>query len=84
MEIKIIKKTKIIWVVNPESLIAVDKLQATCYNSYMYADKQPFLDMRQEVLNSKQDELNSWVDVINLAQKYGMIGYGTRVKKEWL
>lgn len=83
METKIIRKTKISWVINEESLIAFDKLQATCYNSYMYADKQPFLNMKQTVLDSRPEELNSWVDVISLAQKYKILGYGTRIKQEW-
>ena len=84
METKIIKKSKIIWIINSESIIAADKLQATCYNSFMAADKQPFMKMREKVLWSKENELNSWIEVIGLAQKYGIIGYGTRVKKDWL
>ena len=83
MKQKIIRKSKIGWVLADSRLIAFDKIQATIYHSYDTPNKKPLEEMKSRVENSKADELNSWVDVINLAREKGLRGYGTRLYKEW-
>lgn len=80
---KIIRKSKIGWVVTSNTIIAFDRIQATLYHVFESANKKPLIDMRKEVLRSKPDELNTWVDVISLAQGKGLVGYGTRLRREW-
>lgn len=80
---KIIKKRCLNWLVSDNSLIAFDRLQATIYHSFDMPNKQPLEEMRDSVLNSKKDEYGTWADVIDLAMKKGMHGYGTRLRDEW-
>lgn len=83
MKTKILRKSKIGWVLTPTSIIAFDKIQATIYHAYGMPTRQPISAMRKTLLKSKPEEYNSWVDVIGLARKQGVIGYGTRLKDEW-
>lgn len=64
-------------------MIAFDKLQATLYHTYELTNRQPFDIMRMKIMKSKPEEYNSWVDVIDLAVKQGVRGYGTKVRSEW-
>lgn len=80
---KIIKKGRLNWLIRDEEIIAFDRLQATMYHSYDIPNKQPFENMKQEVLDSSDDEYATWADVLDLASKKGLIGYGTRVRSEW-
>lgn len=79
----IIRKTKINWVIEDTSVIAFDKWQATVYHCYGTPDKEGLEEMKKIIIASKKDDYNSWVDVIDLAQKKGLIGYGTRHRPEW-
>ena len=83
MKTKIIRKSKIGWVVGEYTLVAFDRLQATLYHSYEAPNKQPLERMKQKVLESEPSEYNSWVDVVCLAREEGICGYGTRLKSEW-
>lgn len=80
---KIIRKSKIGWVITHDTIIAFDKLQATLYHVFESSNKKPLMEMRRAILRSDANELNTWVDVIMLAQKNGLIGYGTRIRQEW-
>ena len=80
---RIIRKTKISWVITPDTVVAFDKIQATLYHVFENANKQPLARMKRIILKSTPDELNSWVEVIGLARQEGLIGYGTRLKREW-
>ena len=66
-----------------DTVIAFDKLQATLYHTYELTNRQPFDIMRMKIMKSKPEEYNSWVDVIDLAVKQGVRGYGTKVRSEW-
>ena len=65
------------------SITAFDTLQATTYNVYELTNRQPFDVMKMKIMDSAPEELNSWVDILDLAMKQGVKGYGTRLKKEW-
>lgn len=80
---KIIRKSKIGWVLTRNTIIAFDRLQATLYHVYELTNRRPFDVMRMKILKSKPDEYNSWPDVISLAIKQGVRGYGTKVRREW-
>lgn len=80
---KFVRKTKVNWLVSDTTLIAFDKFQATIYHAYDNPNKQPLEEMKKRVLLSEREELNSWVDVINLAVEKGMKGYGTKLRREW-
>lgn len=80
---KIIRKSKIGWVITPETVVAFDKIQATLYHVFETANKAPLARMKHAIIISKADELNTWADVITLAREEGLIGYGTRVRREW-
>lgn len=79
----IIRKSKIGWVLTEDTITAFDKFQATVYHVYELTNRQPFDRMKMVIYNSKPEELNSWVDVINLSIQYGVRGYGGRTKQEW-
>lgn len=76
---KIIRKSKLGWVLTDDSITVFDRLQATIYHTYDLTNRQPFDVMKNKVLKSKPDEYNSWVDVLDLAVKQGIRGYGTRM-----
>lgn len=76
----LIKWGKISWVVSEDYLVAFDKLQATMYYTYDLPSRTQFELMKKEVLGK---ELKSWVDVIELALKYDMVGHGARLRDEW-
>ena len=79
----IVRKSKISWVIKRDVIIAFDALQATAYPSYGASSRQPLNELRKAILKSNDNELNTWVDAIELTQKLGIIGYGTRRRKEW-
>ena len=81
MKQKIIEKTKITWLIADTSITAFDNLQATMYSVYGSSDKESFENMKVLVECSTPEEYNNWVDIIELAQKMGVIGYGTRRPK---
>ena len=78
---KIIRKSKLGWVLTDETITVFDRLQATVYYSYDLTNKHPFEVMKKKILNSKPEEYDSWVDVIDLAVKQGINGYGTRIPR---
>lgn len=82
-KIQIIRKSKIGWVLTEDTVTAFDNWQATIYHLYESSTKQPIELLKQEVRKSKPDELNSWVDVLDLASKRGLRGYATRIREEW-
>lgn len=79
---EMIKKTKINWLIKDDSVIVFDKYQATCYIDMSARNRTKFDEFKNELLNNNE-EYNGWVDIMCLAQEKGIIGYGTRVKKEW-
>lgn len=79
----IIRKSKIGWVLTTDTITAFDKIQATVYHTYDLTNRQPFDKMKRIVRKSQPNEYNSWVDVLDLAMKHGLRGYGTRVREEW-
>lgn len=81
---KILRKSKISWVVSDSSVVAFDKWQATIYHTFGAPTKQSIGLMGERILSSKPDEYNNWVEVISLAQSQGVSGYATRIRKEWL
>lgn len=80
---KIIRKSKIGWVLSDDNIVAFDKLQATIYHTYELTNRQPFDRMKLKIMMSGPEEYNSWVDVLDLAVEEGIRGYGTRLKQEW-
>lgn len=80
---RIVRKSKLNWLVTDTSLIAFDRIQATVYHAYDTPNKQPLEIMKKTILRSRSDEYNSWVDGVSLAIKQGIRGYGTRVRREW-
>lgn len=81
---RIIRKSKIGWVITSDTVVAFDKIQATLYHVFESANKKPLARMKKAIIHSDKDELNTWADVITLAREEGLIGYGTRLKREWL
>lgn len=79
----IIRKSKIGWVLTNDSIIAFDRLQATVYHTYELTNRQPFDVMKSKIKNSRPNEYNSWADILDLAVKQGIRGYGTRLREEW-
>lgn len=80
---KIIRKSKVSWVITDTTLTAFDQIQATVYHAFETPNKRPLDEMRYEVEHSTPDELNSWADVISLALNKGLRGYGTKLQHEW-
>ena len=78
---KIIRKSKLGWLLTDDSITVFDRIQATVYHTYDLTNRQPFDRMIQIISKSKPDEYNSWVDVIGLAVKQGVRGYGTKIPK---
>lgn len=78
-----IKKSKIKWILTDDFIVALDKLQATIYYTYDLTNRGPFDKMRRRILKSKPNEYNSWVDILDLASKYGLVGHGAKIRKEW-
>ena len=64
-----------------DTITAFDNLQATVYHVYELTNRQPFDVMKLKIANSKPEEYNSWVDVLDLAVKQGVRGYGTRIPR---
>lgn len=83
MQAILIKKSKICWYITANSAVAFDNIQATSYNAFG-AINGPIHEMVRRVKESRPDEYNSWADIVDLATKVGIIGYGTRVKPEWI
>lgn len=81
---EIIKRGKIFWLIAQESVVAFDRRQATIYQLYGYPNKKPLELMKQTIRNSKPHELGTWVDVIGLATKTKIRGYGTKLQAEWI
>ena len=82
-KIKILRKSKICWVLQENSMTAFDSLQATAYHVYELTNRQPFDEMKQIIESSRDSEYNSWVDIIDLSMKKGVKGYGTKIRPEW-
>lgn len=78
---KIIRKSKIGWLLDDDTITVFDKIQATVYHTYELTNRQPFDTMKQIVEQSSPEEYNSWVDVLDLAVKQGVRGYGTRIPR---
>lgn len=78
---KIIRKSKLGWVLTDDTITAFDNLQATVYHVYELTNRQPFDVMKLKIANSKPEEYNSWVDVLDLAVKQGVRGYGTKIPR---
>ncbi len=80
---KILKHGKICWLLQEESIIAIDHWQATTYQLFGYPNRQPLQQMRETLLKSRADEYNNWVEAISLATKFGIKGYATHYRSEW-
>lgn len=80
---EILRKTKISWAIYENSIIVFDKMQATCYLDINAKSRKSFDEFKEILLNSSPDEYGNWVDAICLAQKKGMMGYGTVHRPEW-
>lgn len=78
---KIIRKSKIGWVLDDDTITAFDKIQATVYHTYELTNRQPFDKMKLAIESSSPEEYNSWVDVLDLAVKHGVRGYGTKIPR---
>ena len=76
---KIIRKSKLGWVLTDDTITVFDKIQATVYHTYELTNRNPFDVMRTKIEHSKPDEYNSWVDAVDLAVKQGLRGYGTKI-----
>lgn len=79
----LIKRGRLCWLVKDSSVIAMDNLQATCYHSYGSSIKLPIERLKKIVLNSKENELDTWEKAITLTQNLGIRGYGTTIKRSW-
>lgn len=77
-----IKRTKIIWIIEENRIIACNKFQATSYNLVGSNLKRDLFSMRNELLSSNVG--NNWVEVLELSSKHHLIGVSTRVNKDWL
>lgn len=78
---KIIQKSRLGWIITDDSITVFDKIQATIYHTYDLTNRQPFYNMVEKILKSNPNELNSWVDAVDLSVKQGVRGYGTRVPR---
>lgn len=81
---KIIRRKKIGWVFGEDTIIAFDRLQATTFHMFCYANKKNLDDMKSTILESSQDEYGTWADALELARSFKVKSYSTAVKKEWL
>lgn len=79
----ILTRGKIYWLISDDSIIAFDKHQATVYQSFGCPNRHPFVQMKRLLSSSRENEYGTWVDVIGLAMKVKIIGYRTKLKKEW-
>lgn len=82
-KIKILRKSRINWLIQENSMVAFDTIQATTYHVYELTNRQPFDEMKKIIENSSPAEFNNWVDIIDLSIKSGVKGYGTRLRQEW-
>lgn len=76
---KIIRKSKLGWVLTDDTITVFDRIQATVYHTYELTNRNPFDVMRMKIEKSKPNEYNSWVDAVDLAVKQGLRGYGTKI-----
>lgn len=77
---KQIQRGKLHWLIRRSSVIVHDDFQATIYHSYGMPAKGAIAELKQKVIKSNDNELSSWVDVIELTQSLGLIGYGTTLR----
>lgn len=80
MEKQIIHRGRISWALSDNSITAFDNLQATIYDRFGASSDVAIEYMKFRVRHSKENELNSWVDVIELANRCGVVGRGTSIK----
>ncbi len=72
---KIVKRGKITYYVKDEAVIAeINSLQYVAYTVYALQNRKPFYDFRKAILRSEENEYNSAVEMIRLAQKYNLRG----------
>ena len=84
MKTRLISRGKLNWLLRDSSVVVFDNFQATIYHNYGALTKTPIGELKKRVIESKENELTSWVDVIELTQSLGIIGYGTSFRESWL
>lgn len=83
MRAQLIKRGKINWLLRDSSVVAFDNFQATIYHSYGMPTRTALVELKTKIRESKEDELSTWVDVIELTQSLGIKGYGTELRTRW-
>lgn len=79
-----IKKNNLTWIVTDTCLIVFDKFKATSFCVYNLNTRSGFDKVKKRVIESGEDELNNWVDILSITFENGLIGSHTTIKKEWL
>lgn len=82
---QIIKRERNTFYIKEQSLIIGlnGGFQHLNYNIYSLQNRKPFYDFRNEILNSKEDELTKSYEILLLAQKYKLIGIHTTRPKDY-
>ena len=83
MRLKFIHKQKLHFLFKQDGVIIFDKLQATSFNCYGNTNRQSLDTFMRTLQNADEDEYDSWLDVLDLSSKLGVIGDGTRLQQQW-
>ncbi len=54
----------------------------TAYTVYPLQNRKPFYDFKQAIIDSKEDELTTAIEIMRLGMKYKLAGVGTMKPKE--
>lgn len=79
----VIQKQKLGWVLADSYIKAYDKLQATVYIAWGAVGYTHLEEMKNEIEQSSEKELDSWEEAIALAKRHEIIGHGTSLKPKW-
>lgn len=83
MRFKIIHKQKLHFLFKQDGVVIFDKLQATSFNCYGNTNRQSLDTFMRTLRNSNKDEYDSWLDVLDLSSRLGVIGNGARLQQQW-
>jgi hypothetical protein len=62
------------YVKNQSVIVGIGSIQYSAYTVYPLQNRKPFYDFRKTIVNSKDTELTSPVELITLAKRYNLRG----------
>lgn len=76
---EIIKRGNITFYIKEESIITgINDFQFIAYTVYSLQNRKPFYDFKKAIKESKENELTTQTEIIELAQRYKLRGMGSR------